>query len=175
MTQTQTEARPETSVDMMKAEPQKQHRWLGKLVGKWTYEMDAAAPGQPSSKATGTETVRSIGGIWIQAEGQGEMPGAGPATTVMTLGYDPHKKRFIGTFIGSMMTHMWVYDGELDASERVLTLNSEGPSMANDGTMSKYQDVIEFKSDDRRTLSARVREPNGSWKHFMTVEYRRVK
>jgi Protein of unknown function (DUF1579) len=31
------------------------------------------------------------------------------------------KKRFVGTWIGSMMTYMWVYDGELDRSERVLT------------------------------------------------------
>jgi hypothetical protein len=161
---------------MMTAEPQKEHRWLQKLVGDWTYETDAStAPGLPASKVKGTERVRSIHGIWIQAEGQGDMPGAGPATSVMTLGYDPQKKRFVGTWIGSMMTHMWIYDGELDSSERILTLNSEGPSMADDGTMSRYQDVIEFKDNDRRTLTARVLEPDGTWKPFMTVEYRRTK
>jgi hypothetical protein len=176
MSQTQAETRAEGASPMMKAEPQKEHRWLQKLVGNWTYETDAStAPGMPASKVTGTERVRSIGDIWIQAEGQGEMPGAGPATSVMTLGYDPQKKRFVGTWIGSMMTHMWVYDGELDASERVLTLNSEGPSMADDGTLSKYQDVIEFTSNDRRTLTARVLEADGTWKPFMTVEYRRTK
>jgi hypothetical protein len=74
-----------------------------------------------------------------------------------------------------MMTHLWVYNGELDASERILTLNSEGPSMADDGTMSKYQDVIEFKTNDHRTLTARVLEADGKWKQFMTVEYRRTK
>jgi hypothetical protein len=56
------------------------------------------------------------------------MPG-GAATTMMTLGYDPHRKRYVGTWIGSMMTHLWVYGCELDASERVLTLNAEGPSV----------------------------------------------
>ena len=69
---------------------------------------------------------------------------------------------------------MWIYDGELDAAERMLTLNSEGPSMANDGTMSKYQDVIEFKDDNRRTLTARVLEADGRWKPFMTIEFRRA-
>ena len=42
------------------------------------------------------------------------MPDGGPATMIMTLGYDPAKKRFVGTFIGSMMTNLWVYEGELE-------------------------------------------------------------
>jgi hypothetical protein len=32
----------------------------------------------------------------------------------------------------------------------VLTLNAEGPSMAGDGKMAKYKDVIELKSDYQR-------------------------
>jgi len=170
MSQTRAEKHETT---MVNAEPTKQHRWLQKFVGEWIYEA-SITEGQPSSKATGTESVRSIKGIWIQAEADGEAPGAGHATSIMTLGYDPEKKRFIGTWIGSMMTHMWIYDGELDAAERVLTLNSEGPSMANDGTMSKYRDVIEFTDDNRRTLTARVLEADGRWKPFMTIEFRRA-
>jgi len=166
----------ESVVEMMTAKPERQHGWLERLVGEWMFETDVPAQaGQPASKSTGSESVRSIGGLWIQAEGNGEMPGGGPATSVMTLGYDTQKKRFVGSWIGSMMTYMWLYDGELDAAERVLTLNSEGPSMSGDGTMSSYQDVIEFTSNDHRTLTARVRTPNGTWQHFMTVDYRRKK
>ena len=55
------------------------------------------------------------------------MPDGTPATTQITLGYDPAKKRFVGTWLGSMMTHLWIYDGELSADERTLTLSSEGP------------------------------------------------
>jgi len=83
------------------------------------------------------------------------MPGGIAATTLMTLGYDPAKGRFVGTWIGSMMTHLWVYDGELDPAGRVLTLNSEGPSMTGDGSFAKYQDIVEFMSDDHRVLTAR--------------------
>lgn len=160
----------------MNNEPQSQHQWLQRLVGEWTYETEEPSkPGQPPTKVTGTERVRAVGGLWIQAQGEGEMPGAGPVTSLMTLGYDPNKKRFVGTWIGSMMTYLWVYDGELDAAERVLTLNAEGPSMADDGTMAQYQDVIELKSDDERTLTARVQGADGKWQQFMTMTYRRRK
>jgi hypothetical protein len=153
-------------------QPQTEHKWLRRLLGEWTYKMNAPAQaGQPAHESTGTESVRPIGYLWVAAETQGEMPGAGPMTSIMTLGYSPATKRFVGTWIGSMMTHMWVYDGELDPSGRVLTLTSDGPSMANDGTMDTYQDVIEFKDDNHRTQTSRVRGKDGSWQPFMTVEY----
>lgn len=158
----------------MKAEPQKEHNWLHKCIGDWEFEVEAImAPDQPPQKSKGTEQVRSLGGLWILAEGQGEMPGCGPANTLMTLGYDPEKKRIVGSWIGSMMTSQWLYDGELNEIENVLTLNSEGPSMAGDGSIGKYRDVIEFKNDDHRILSALHLDKDGQWKQFMTTHYRR--
>ncbi|MBW4547664.1 MAG: DUF1579 domain-containing protein [Symplocastrum torsivum CPER-KK1] len=158
----------------MQAKPQNQHHWLQKLVGEWIYETEATmGADQPPEKATGTESVRSLGGLWILAEGQGEMPGCGAATMIMTLGYDPHKQQYVGTWIGSMMTHLWVYDGKLDADERVLTLNSEGPAMTGEGKMAKYRDAIEFKSDDHRVLTSHMLGDDGQWHKFMTANYRR--
>ena len=162
---------------MMKpAEPQKEHRWLQKLVGEWTSEAEAAmGPDQPAEKCVGTESVRSLGGIWILGEGQGEMPGGGQATTIVSLGYDPQKKRFVGTFIASMMTYLWVYDGELDADERVLTLNADGPDFAVEGKMAKYRDVIEFKTDDHRVMTSHVLGDDGNWHEIMKANYHRRK
>jgi hypothetical protein len=37
---------------------------------------------------------------WVQGKNRGEMPGD-MATMVITLGYDPQKECYIGTFIGS--------------------------------------------------------------------------
>jgi hypothetical protein len=103
------------------------------------------------------------------------MPGGGPAITMMTLGYDPQKKSYVGTWIGSMMTHMWVYSGTVDATGTVLVLDTEGPSFAGDGKLAKYQDVIEFKSDDHRILASQVLGDDGKWNRFMTAHYRRRK
>jgi len=159
----------------MQVEPQKEHHWLHKLVGNWTSEMEATmGPGEPPMTVKGTEVVRSLGGLWTLGESQSEMPGGGIGTTLMTLGYDPQKKRFVGTFIGSMMSHLWIYSGSLDAAEKVLTLDAEGPNFTQDG-MANYQDMIEFVSDDHRILSSQVQNEDGSWTHFMTVHYRRTK
>lgn len=159
----------------MQAEPQREHLWLQKLVGNWTYEATAMMePGKPPEKCEGRETVRSLGGLWVLAEGTGEMPGGGEATMVLTLGYDPQKKRYTGTWIGSMMTHLWVYDGELDAAEKRLTLNSEGPDMSAEGRMAKFRDVIEFKSNDHRTLTSYMLGADGTWIEIMTAHYRRT-
>lgn len=160
----------------MKTEPQAEHQWLQKLVGDWTFENEASmGPDQPLMKSKGTETFRSLGGLWFLGEGKGEMPEGCPAAMLMTLGYDPNKKRFVGAWIGSMMTHLWIYDGELDASRKILTLNAEGPSFASEGKIAKYQDIIEFKSDDHRTLTSRTLGEDGKWNTFMNAHYRRAK
>ncbi len=129
----------------------------------------------PGARATGTERGRAIGDLWVQLEGTGQMPGSsGPTTSIMTLGFDTAKRRFTGTFIGSMLTHQWLYDGELDVAHDRLTLTSEGPSMSEPGTMALYRDVIEFQADDRRTLTASMQQPDGTWQSFMAVSYRRT-
>ena len=161
----------------MNVELQKQHEWLQKLVGEWTYEAESAlGPAGAPSKFSGTETVRSVGGLWVVAEARGELPGGGAAVSIMTLGYDPQKGRYVGTWFGSMMTYLWVYDGSVDAAGRVLTLDTEGPNFADEGkTMGKYQDVIEFRDDDHRLLRGRALGADGTWNEFMTTHYRRRK
>jgi hypothetical protein len=160
---------------MEKSVPQKEHQWLQQLVGEWTSEGEATMePGKPAERFKGTETVRSLGGLWILGEGEGEMPCDGStARMLLTLGYDPQRGRFVGTWVGSMMTHLWVYEGTLDAAERVLTLESEGPSMAGEGKLDRYRDVIEVKSDDHRVLTSYHQGDDGAWKAFMTNHYRR--
>ena len=161
----------------MKTDPREQHHWLRKLVGEWATESEAPGEaGRPPTKLRGTETGRSLGDLWVVLEGRGDMPGGGAAHMMMTLGFDPQRSRFVGTWVGSMMTHLWVYEGTLDGSGRVLTLETEGPDFANDmKKMVKYRDVIEFKSDDHRTLSGQIQAAGGKWMTHMTAQYYRKK
>jgi hypothetical protein len=156
--------------------PQPEHQWLQQLVGDWEYEHAVACvPGQPEQVTRGTERVRSIGGLWVLCDGEGEMPGGGRAEMIITLGYDTDKKRFVGSFVASMMTMMWLYDGALDSSGKILTLDADGPDMTNPGRTTKYQDIIEIVEPDLRLLRSQAIGEDGQWRQFMRATYRRVR
>ena len=158
----------------MMAEPTREHRWLERMVGEWTFEGECMmGPDQPPMKSGGHSAIRSLGGLWLLNEGSGEMPGGGMMSSILTLGYDPAKGKFVGTFIASMMTHLWLYEGSLDAAGKVLTLDAEGPNMMGDGGMAKYQDIVTLENDDHWILSSQMLGPDGQWHKFMTAHYRR--
>ena len=158
----------------MFATPQTEHQWLQQLVGDWTSEMTGCgAPGSEPETSTGTERVRSIGGLWTLGEGTGAMPDGSKATTLMTLGYDPAKGRYVGSFVGSMMTHFWLYEGSLSEDGRSLVLEAEGPSFAEENKSARYRDELEITAPDHRVLRSSMLMPDGSWHGFMTAHYRR--
>ncbi|MCO4243969.1 MULTISPECIES: DUF1579 domain-containing protein [Acidovorax] len=115
--------------------------------------------------------MRALGDLWVLCEGTGTMPGGGEAHMLMTLGYDPEKSVFRGTWVGSMMTHMFVYEGTLDADQKVLTLETEGPSFKDDGKTARYRDVITLVSANERTLTSFGLQPDGSWSQMMQATY----
>jgi len=160
----------------MKTQPLDEHKILYQLIGEWTIEAHAVmTPGEPARKLKGVENVRSLGGVWVIAESKSEMPDGSEASMIMTLGYDPRKKRYVGTWIGTMMNHLWQYDGEMDAAGNMLTLYAEGPDLTFEGEIAKYKDIIEFESPDLRVLTSFVQDPEGAWQRLMTTYYRRRK
>lgn len=142
------------------------------LLGEWTVtSKDSTGSGEDSEPWI--ESVRSMHGVWIVCEGRGIMPGGSPGQTLMTLGYNPETKRYLGTWIGSMMTHMWIYNGVIEDDGKTLALNCEGPDFENPGRSARYQDRITLVDANRRTLTARVQTENGDWKEMMSAEYHR--
>ncbi len=170
---------PKTENDLcagMSSPPQKEHEWLQRLVGDWTFESSCVdESGSATQKFHGSEKVKSIGGFWIIGEGEGDSPGGGTAKMMITLGFDPKQNRFVGTWLGSMMAYLWHYEGQLDESGRILTLSADGPSFTDPAKLAKYEDVIEMVSDEHRILTSRTLGDDGKWTQFMTAHYRRTK
>jgi len=158
----------------MNVEATCEHQWLRRLVGNWVSQGEATPVPEGSETHRLTETGRPVGDLWVILEGRGEMPECGPTHTVMTLGYDPARSRFVGSWIGSMLANLWVYEGELDAAGNVLTLSAEGPSFHDPGKTARYRDVIELRGDDHRVLTSQVQGEDGAWTQFMELHYRRV-
>lgn len=157
----------------MFAKPQKEHEWLLPLIGEWNVEIECQmAPDQEMQKSKGTLSCRSLGGLWILAEGKSEGPEGEDWTSIMTVGFDPAQGRYVGTFVASMMTHLWHYAGSVDASGKVLTLDTEGPTCKGEG-LCKYQDIITIHGPDHWELSSRILGEDGKWSWIMTGHHRR--
>jgi hypothetical protein len=160
----------------MAPEPSAEHKWLQRLVGEWTCESQMTMPDGTSMNGAATESVRSLGGLWTIGEMTTTMPGSDkPDYMIMTLGFDPARGKFVGSFVGSMMTFMWIYEGTLAGD--TLTLDCVGPNMApgaEPGATANYQDIVTLVDDNTRTLRSQMQLPDGSWAQFMTATYRRV-
>jgi hypothetical protein len=156
------------------ARPGPEHRWLEQFVGEWEF---TPPPPPGADEAVGqqvlVQTFRSLHGTWIVGEGAMPSPDGTLGSILMTLGYDVARARFVGVWIGSMMTHMWVYDGQLDAARRILTLDTTGPDMSGSGGEVAYRDAYEMVSADHFVLRSYLADKAGGWTEFMAVDYRR--
>jgi hypothetical protein len=158
---------------MQSPTPQPEHRWLDRMVGEWAFTTECSmGPGQPPMTGTGTDTTVSLGGLWVVSEWKQTGPDGTPMTSRMTLGYDPARGKYVGSFVASCMTHQWVYEGVREGD--VLTLDTEGPSFTDPTATALYQDIWELPADGPRVLRSRFRDAEGNWHEFMRAEYRRA-
>ena len=152
-----------------------QHRWLQQLVGEWTFEAEALEAGKPPQRSTGSERVRPLGELWVIGEGKTSFPGMGEHETLLTVGFDPAKGRFVGSWVGSMMTNLWVYDGEVDQASNTLHLYVTGPAFDGSGGTAHYRDSYQVLGADERLMTGNVQLPDGEWFTFMSARYTRRK
>lgn len=155
--------------------PQKEHEWLQQFVGEWESESEASmGPGQPAMKCKGTTRSRMLGGFWMVSEAKAEMLGT-TVNAVQTIGYDPQSEKYIGTWVDSMMNYMWRYEGTVDETGKILTLEAEGPNFMDEGKTAKFRDAYEFKSKDHIVATSSMLDEDGKWVTFMTGNVRRKK
>ncbi len=114
-----------------------------------------------------------LGDLWVVTDIKGDMGGAN-MHGLMTIGYDPAKKKYVGTWVDNMMNHLWKYEGTVDATGKILTLEAEGPNMAAPDQTTKYRDVYEFTSDDQVTTKSSMLL-NGEWVVFVNGKGTRKK
>ena len=154
--------------------PQKEHEWLQQLVGEWTSDYKISMPGEPDMVCKGTETVSSLGGFWTISEGTVSFEGMTNESR-MTLGYDPAKKQYIGTYADGMGSHLWHYTGSVDESGKALTLDTGGPCPMKGGAMTDFRETLTITDADHRTFTSAMKNDDGTWTTFVTVNYTRKK
>ncbi|MEZ6069210.1 MAG: DUF1579 domain-containing protein [Pirellulales bacterium] len=148
--------------------PTEQHQWLEKFVGQWDITSKGMmGPDQPPMECSAVMKSKMLGGFWVVTETDGETPG-GKFTSLQTIGYDPAKQVYVGTWVDSMTNHLWHYEGSVDESGKTLTLEAEGPNFMTGGATAKFRDSYEFKSPDEIIARSSIQGEDGKWITFMT-------
>lgn len=155
--------------------PTKEHQWLAQFVGEWQTQSDCTrGPGEAPIKCEGAVIGRKLGEFWIVNEINSTMLDT-PINAIQTIGYDPVQKKYIGTWVDSMMNHMWKYEGTVDQSGKILTLEADGPNPGASGKPTKFRDSYEFKTPDRILAKSSMLGDDGKWVTFMIGEMKRKK
>ena len=141
--------------------PVAEHAWLQRFVGEWTSEAECSCgPDTPPMLNKGTETIRQLGGFWIISEIKSDSESF-PFANLMTLGYDPEKKKYIGSWVDTMTSYMWRYEGSVDATGTTLTLETEGPCPM--GGITKFREVMKLETPDHKLFTSSMLGPDGEW------------
>lgn len=155
--------------------PGKQHETLRQFEGTW----DAVCrftgePGKPMAESKGVETASmGLGGFWLMYEFKGEMNGQ-PFTGRGTLGYDQQKQKYVGTWIDSLKSGLFLSEGTADEQGKVFTMIAQGYCDAQGKAITMKQ-VLELKDRDNRKLSFLTPSPDGKDLVVGTIEYTRHK
>lgn len=148
-----------------------EHAWLRRFTGHWEATVEGyMESGTPGFVTHGEEHSRMLGDLWVLAQGRNL---SFPYAYQLTLGFDPARGRYVGTWTDTMTPHLWTYEGTLDAERRILTLETEGPNPAEPGSRARFREVTEFTGEDERVFTSSRQGPDGRWILCMRVELRR--
>lgn len=154
--------------------PTSQHKWLEQLAGDWDAEAKTVMGADMSfviSKSK--ETAKMIGGMWLHCEARGEHAGMPEGhESVFTIGYDLKKDKYVGSFISSAMSSMWLYEGSVEGN--VLTLGCKGPSWSDPSKVVDFVEELELVSPDHKRLTSKCID-DGKSIPYNTVDYHRIK
>ena len=98
------------------------HKTLAKLTGTWATKTKAwMEPDKPPTEGAGTcEQKMVLDGHYLQQKYTGEMMGS-PFTGINLLGYDNHTKKYVSTWIDSMSTGIYYFEGTASADGKTIT------------------------------------------------------
>jgi hypothetical protein len=107
------------------ATPGGPHKLLATLAGTWTTRTRAwMEPDKPPMEGTGTcEQKMFLDGRYLQQEYTGEMMGS-PFTGINLIGYDNHTKKYVSTWIDSMSTGIYYFEGTASPDGKTITQES---------------------------------------------------
>jgi hypothetical protein len=130
--------------------PTEQHRKLRAEVGTWDVTIKSwADPNGDPIESKGTETDRLMpGGLWLIQDFRGEFGGAS-FRGHGTMGYDPFKKKYVGTWVDSMSSSLMTIEGDFEADGKTLVMEGNATNPADGGAIPVRLTTVATGDDTR--------------------------
>ena len=154
--------------------PTAEHKILAADEGTWDATVKSFQNGPESapmvSKGVEVNTVIT-GGLWISSTFKGDFGGM-PFEGRGQFGYDPAKKKYVGTWIDSMSPSLSVLEGTYDDKTKTMTYTGDGVCPI-DGSKLAQRMVTTMKADGTRefTLYMTGTPTGGKEAKVMQIEY----
>jgi hypothetical protein len=128
------------------------HKMLASLEGSWTTKTRVwTEPDKPPMEGTGMcEQKMLLDGRYLQQEYRGEMMGS-PFTGINLIGYDNHTKKYLSTWVDSMSTGIYYFEGTASPDGKTITQESsyddpvKGPTVWRSVTRVVDDDTLEYE------------------------------
>ncbi len=152
----------ETASSNHAIQPAPEHEWLHHQVGDWNVKCSYFM-GSPDSpiEVDGKETVVALGDFWVVATFEADMLGT-PMCGHASTGYDPVKKKFVGTWKDTSTPFLYTFEGLLEDTGDAKTLRMSGENFDPVRECpATYVSHIKYFSDDERVLNLGVEGDGG--------------
>jgi len=156
-------------------EPTDAHKVLRKDVGVWDAEikMWMGGPDSEPMVSKGMERNRLLGGLWLVSNfsgkfGDQEFQGHG------VTGYDPTKKKYVGTWVDTMSTHISHTESTYDAAKSEMTMMMTGIDSQSGQEMTSKA-TVKYIDNDQHVMTMYMKDPagDGDWIKGMEISYKR--
>jgi uncharacterized protein DUF1579 len=131
----------------------------------------------PSAEPTvsqGVEVAKMMpGGLWLLTDFEGKF-GDSSFHGRGETGYDPQKKKYVGTWVDSMSASISVMEGDFDPKTNTKTMYSKGTDLAS-GKPHDVKMTSVSKDKDTRvfTMFMKADQPQGEFIKLMEITYTR--
>lgn len=141
---------------------------LASEVGVWDADVRAwPGPNVPPAESKAVERTRMLG-AWMISDLEGTVMGR-PYFGHRVVGYDPGKRRYVGTWINTLSPGIVGLEGTWDAKSRTRTMHLPMRHPTTRKTV-KAMLTTQYLADGKRVVSLRVPLPQGKTGHFPILE-----
>ncbi|MFO0890171.1 MAG: DUF1579 domain-containing protein [Isosphaeraceae bacterium] len=159
--------------DIPVTKPTAEHQRLHDGVGTWdaTIKTWMQGPDSEPSVSQGLEKSRLMpGGLWLITEFEGKF-GDLPFHGASQTGYDPLKKKYVGSWVDSMSHSLLLTEGEYDPETKTTTSFAKGTDPSGKPFEAKMTEVQKDRNHRVFTMSMKSDETKGEYVKSMEITY----